>query len=169
MNFSETDIFPQTPLQVLVIGYGNPMRTDDGAGPAVASLLAHSLRSSPNCRCDTAHQLVPEHAEELLYAPRVLFIDASVDVPPGQIRISRLLPSEPSPHNLTHHLAPQTLLWMTSMLFGRVPQAWSVAIGAADLSVGNQLSAAVAKTCDRLSSHLAFHLQRWSTHSAHVH
>lgn len=163
MNFSEIDPLEVcSPLRVLVIGYGNILRSDDGAGPAVAKRLAQVLRSCPGCRCDVAQQLVPEHAEDLVYAPRVVFIDASVEVPAGGVRVERVVPSEPSPHNLTHHLAPQTLLWMAGMLFGRVPQAWSVAIGAADLSVGSHLSAVVDSTCERLARHLAHHLQRWS-------
>src|ERR1043166_1662215 len=64
-----------TPLEVLVIGYGNTLRRDDGAGPAVASRLARRFQFT-RCRCTTAHQLAPELAHDLLQTRRVLFIDA---------------------------------------------------------------------------------------------
>jgi Ni,Fe-hydrogenase maturation factor len=44
-------------LSTLVIGYGNTIRSDDGAGQAVAEALAtHAL---PGVRTQTVHQLTP--------------------------------------------------------------------------------------------------------------
>jgi hydrogenase maturation protease len=64
----------------LVIGIGNPLRRDDGAGWWLARRAEPWL---PAAQLRTVHQLTPELAEDLAAAARVLFIDAWV-VPDGR-------------------------------------------------------------------------------------
>ena len=45
---------------MLLIGYGNPGRGDDGLGPALSEAVA--ARSLPGLEVDTDYQLVAEHA-----------------------------------------------------------------------------------------------------------
>jgi hydrogenase maturation protease len=144
------------------------MRRDDGAGPAIVAQLAEMSRESFACRFAVAQQLAPELAADLVDLRRVIFIDASIGIAPGKIRISRLAPRNAGgavTHCLTHHVAPDTLLGVCRMLWGRGPQAWSIEIGAGDLSVGDQLSPRVAEASARLVRHLAHCLERWSLHA----
>ena len=64
---------------ILIIGFGNSLRRDDGAGPALANMvLAHE--SFEDIRIIKAHQLTPELAEEVA-APdvsAVIFMDSCV-------------------------------------------------------------------------------------------
>ena len=63
--------------RTFVIGYGNSLRGDDGAGPEVARrVMALDL---PDAEVLEAHQLLPEHAEMISHYERVVFVDASVD------------------------------------------------------------------------------------------
>ena len=50
----------------LVIGYGNELRGDDGAGIMVARRIAEN--PPPGVRSIVARQLTPELADELAYA-----------------------------------------------------------------------------------------------------
>jgi hydrogenase maturation protease len=162
MNSSGTENFAgHCPLEALIIGYGNVLRTDDGAGPAIVARLAIALAGNPLCKCIAPQQLAPEHAEELFHARRTLFIDASTAIAAGKIRIVRLAPAGFA-QSLTHHVAPQSLLWICQQLFNQIPQAWSIEIGAKNLSVGQNLSPAVAHSAARLTSHLASRLRRWT-------
>jgi hypothetical protein len=50
--------------RVLIIGYGNPLRTDDGLGWRAAYRLAASLKDAP-VEALAVHQLTPELGEAI--------------------------------------------------------------------------------------------------------
>ena len=120
----------------LVIGYGNSLRSDDGAGPRVAELLAQTDDVAVLIR----HQLVPELADDLRGRDVVVFVDAAATLPPGAV-VSRPLAASQSaePPGLTHHVSPAALLLLAERLYGARPRAFLVTVGAA--------SFASAKSC----------------------
>ena len=61
-------------MNFLVIGYGNTLRSDDGAGQIVAEKIAQW--NLPGVRSLAVHQLTPELAEIIAQADAVIFIDA---------------------------------------------------------------------------------------------
>ena len=61
---------------VLVIGYGNPLRGDDGAGWKAAELLAEDPRLA-GAVVLARHQLTPELADDVSRASLVVLVDAS--------------------------------------------------------------------------------------------
>ncbi len=74
----------------LVIGYGNPLRTDDAAGPEVARRLA-CVR--PDVEVMTPQQLVPELAASIARASTVVFIDAAIGGSPGTVQCDPVRPA----------------------------------------------------------------------------
>jgi hydrogenase maturation protease len=160
---------------VLFIGYGNLLRSDDGVGPAVVSRLAASFFDNPDCATITTHQLTPELAVDVARAKRVVFVDASVDLPAGKARVRRVLPESKGAHALGHHMSPESVMELARTVFGGgggdrekvegsgTPKAWAVAVGVSNLSVGDRLSPPVSRTAGRLSRHLAHRIRRWST------
>ena len=62
---------------ILVIGFGNPAREDDGLGPAAASIVEQSGISGVTVDID--YQLSVEHAADIAGHNVVVFVDASVD------------------------------------------------------------------------------------------
>jgi hydrogenase maturation protease len=78
--------------RVLIIGFGNPLRGDDGFGWHAAQRLCERL-GSPDVQVIACHQLTPELAEDIGAAERVLFIDAARDLPSGEIRCAPVLPT----------------------------------------------------------------------------
>ena len=59
----------------LIVGYGNDLRSDDGAGVIVARKVAVLW---PQARVIVVHQLTPELAEDIAMAGKVIFVDAFV-------------------------------------------------------------------------------------------
>lgn len=136
-----------------MIGYGNTLRSDDGAGPFVARAL--EARVPAGTRILDAHQLTPEMAIDISVATRVVFVDA-IDVARGLARresapqesgprVSRLEP-EPGADPLNPHASdPGSLLWLAKTLFGGAPEAWLVAIPGTEFGFGETLSPGTAR------------------------
>jgi hydrogenase maturation protease len=144
-----------TPL--LVIGYGNELRGDDGAGPRVARIVAGWSR--PDVRAVAVHQLTPELAPLIADAERVIFVDAVVD---GEYGWRRLIPSELIA-GLGHTSDPAWLLALTAEVFGRNPEAWLVTIPARRLEVGTGLSPEVVRKISQLLRRLSHNSKTPST------
>lgn len=134
---------------ILLIGYGNPYRRDDGVGPALARMLGET-EGQADLRVITPQQLTPELALELAKpeVAAVLFIDAAVasdnHLPPGACIEPR--PLEPSPlySCLGHHFPPEVLLAYASLLYGARPQAWLITVPGYDFGFGEGFSAGTA-------------------------
>jgi len=139
---------------VLVVGYGNPLRTDDGVGPAVAERLAGDPRLA-GATVLTGHQLTPELAFDASRASLLILVDAEDGLAPGELSVRRLAApdgDEASGPPLTHHLDPAGLLALARELFGASPPLVMVGIGTASMELGEgltpQVEAAVARAAD---------------------
>ena len=105
--------------RVLIIGYGNPLRSDDGLGWQIANELSRSNRCA-EIEVLPCPQLTPELAQAVSAAELVLFIDCVRDGQPGNFHCDELAPQPGSP-SLTHHLTPGALLGLSSELYGACP------------------------------------------------
>lgn len=132
---------------LLLIGYGNPLRRDDGSGPALAGMLA-ARGGRDDLRVITVQQLVPELAQDLAAADitAVLFLDASVSGCSGEnaVSIQPLSGVSPSPV-LGHHFSPAELLCYAELLRGAALPAWQLTIPGIDFGYGEGLSASAEK------------------------
>jgi hydrogenase maturation protease len=129
--------------RVLIVGYGNPLRGDDGAGQAVAQALADPA-DMPGIEIVQCHQLMPELAEPLATVDLAVFVDAIQAGPPGSIAITRLQQAAMAASGFDHHLEPDALLGLASRLYGRAPDGFLVSVGAFSLALGEGLSEPVA-------------------------
>jgi len=143
---------------VLVVGYGNPLRTDDGVGPAVAERLADDPRLA-GATVLTGHQLTPELAFDASRASLVVLVDAEDGLAPGEVSVRRLEApggDEASGPPLTHHLDPAGLLGLARVLFGAAPPLVVVGIGTASMELGEGLTpevdAAVGRAADAVAA-----------------
>ncbi|MCX7019761.1 MAG: hydrogenase maturation protease [Candidatus Sumerlaeota bacterium] len=138
---------------ILVIGYGNPLRGDDGAGwEAIRRLRVLYTGCTPDApEFITCQQLTPEIAELASRASLLIFIDASCAGAPGTIKIKRVEPAEPSSDNpFTHHVSPAGVLELARLLYGRAPAAWIASIAAESMEIGERLTGQVKKRLDTL-------------------
>jgi hydrogenase maturation protease len=120
----------------LIIGYGNILRSDDGAGPRVAEAVA--ALNYPGVRALPCPMLTPEMADPISKTSAVLFVDAAVDAP-HKVRLRKLKPAR-SARILSHAAGPATLLALARDVFGRAPQAWCLTIPAAKFDFGGDFS-----------------------------
>jgi len=125
-------------LEMLVIGYGNTLRSDDGVGPRVAQAVEEM--HLPNVRTLICQQLSPEHADPISSADVVVFVDAAVDAP-SEVQLRPLEPNDTS-QLMAHAADPRTMLALARDVFGRAPQAWWLTIPAVTIGFGEELSPA---------------------------
>lgn len=127
-------------MRILAFALGNPLRGDDGAGPAIAAGLAALV---PPVEVVEAMELLPEHAEAVAAADGVVFLDAAADGPPGEVRTAPVAPRAARAAVL-HALLPDDVVGLARALHGRAPPATLVTIAGADFSFGEHLSPEVS-------------------------
>ena len=128
---------------LLVIGYGNTLRGDDGVGPRVAEAVG--ALHLPGVRTLICQQLSPEHAAPISIAHTVIFVDAAVDAP-QEVQLRRLDPND-TPQLLAHAADPQTMLALSRDVFGHVPQAWWLTIPALKMEFSETLTPEAQRGC----------------------
>jgi hydrogenase maturation protease len=141
----------------LVIGIGNPLRGDDGFGPAVIEAL-RAEGEEARAKLLSVHQLMPELVDDLERATRVAFIDASTTVGPGEI-FDTSVESAPSAARWTHHLDPGSLIALAAETAGVDIEARCIGVGADTFEFGAELTEAargrLAEVVERVRDWLA--------------
>jgi hydrogenase maturation protease len=156
---------------VLIVGYGNPLRSDDGVGPVVAERLASDPRfAGADVRAE--HQLTPELALDASNSWLLVLVDAAEGVAAGEVAIRELGRGgsagaegglagrfEEGGPPLTHHVDPAALLGLAAELWGAAPRTILVGIGPASLDLGERLTmeveAAVPRAIDAVADMMA--------------
>lgn len=138
--------------QLLVIGYGNPYRGDDGFGPLAASLIEEVRLDSVTVII--SRQLTPEMAIPLSRARYAIFFDAAVGDRPGVVYVTPVVPCGSS--SVSHYLEPGTLLTLAQTIFGHAPAASIITATAATLEheadVSPSVLAAAAAAAQAIAS-----------------
>lgn len=124
-------------MTTLWVGFGNPLRRDDGVGPRAAEMLA-----AEGLAARAVFQPVPELALELVAVRRVVFLDADLSSAPGALTQRRLAPARRP--QAGHRLDPRGLLSLAARLGPECPEAWLLSIGILDVGVGEGFSIPVA-------------------------
>lgn len=122
----------------LVIGYGNPLRGDDGVGWAVIERIEHMQLPEP-LTLIASHQLLPELTDLIRKAAQVTFVDATVLGEPGTVHITPITPDLTGPAS-SHQLGPGVLLAYTQELYGYYPPAHLITITGAQFGYEETLS-----------------------------
>ena len=143
---------------VIVIGFGNPGREDDGAGIAVAQRLEKGPPENVTVTYD--YQLNVEDALEISGKDAVIFIDASV-ADMDSCRLSEIGPEE-STDFTTHSISPGGVLGLCSSLYGSRPRAWLLDIKGHTWEMREGLSRETQRNCDKAFDLLRSHLEKIS-------
>jgi hydrogenase maturation protease len=106
--------------QVLVIGYGNPGRADDGLGPALAERL-EALRL-PGLTVESDYQLSIEHAAIAAEHDVVVFADAD-PLADGPFYLRRVAPVVPGTFT-SHGVGPGEILHLARTCFNASPEGY---------------------------------------------
>jgi hydrogenase maturation protease len=127
---------PHPSTKVLVIGYGNLLRGDDGIGQTVATEIEEW--ELVNVRSRAVHQLMPELAQELSEVNLAIFVDAALSG--DEVTQSKLEPAPEQGLPWGHSLSPSRLLALCDWLYHTVPQAWMISVPGVDFSDSDLLS-----------------------------
>jgi len=126
----------------LIIGYGNPLRGDDGLGWEVADRIARNADES--MKVLATRQLTPELAEPISNADVVVFVDACYEGQPGRWRCERIRADTVIPQVFAHYLTPMSLLNYAAAIFDAKPAALLISVAADSFKYGETLSPKVA-------------------------
>lgn len=132
---------------ILIIGYGNELRGDDGAGLALAERLEQGcVRRGWPVRRLSVHQLTPELAAEVAdpAVRAVLFVDARVATNADDRRVTIAEAAIPATvqGRLGHYTDPTAVLAYAGLFTpGPLPRAWVVTVPAVAFDHGQGLSA----------------------------
>ena len=133
-------------MNFLVIGYGNTLRSDDGAGQRVAEKIAGW--KLPGVRSIAVHQLTPELAENIAQADTVIFVDA-VATKDNSVSVKlQKLEAEDNHTSLGHICNPRSLLSFTQLVYGKTIPAYWVLIPAVKFDFGEELSSLTERGID---------------------
>lgn len=120
--------------KLLILGYGNPDREDDGVAWHILNALITKLGlPAPESYEDEFPesasigfrfhlQLTPEIAEDLGAYEHVCFVDAHTGQIPEPVRLIEVR-SEFQASPFTHHLTPQSLLSLCETLYEKKPES----------------------------------------------
>lgn len=115
----------KTRKNILVYGYGNPGRQDDGLGIAMIDLLESwiDVNEITHIQLDRNYQLNIEDATVLNGKDFVIFVDASVD---DNTQKYKLVPVQPSPKVAftMHATTPGFILHLCKEMFDTEPVTW---------------------------------------------
>ncbi|MCP3941951.1 MAG: hydrogenase maturation protease [Desulfobacteraceae bacterium] len=110
--------------KILLIGYGNPGRQDDGLGPALVEKLG--VNKPGFLTLESNYQLTVEDAYDVALHEIVIFVDAVID---GKIPYSfQVLHPRGMGPLLSHSLAPQSVLYLARTLFCATTKAYLLGI-----------------------------------------
>ncbi len=113
-----------SPPRVLVLGYGNPGRQDDGLGPAAAARIDEL--GWPNVTAYDNYQLNIEDAMEVAEHDVVWFVDAAT-TGAEPYAVSVLAPVDKVEFT-SHIMHPQTILAIAQQCYGKAPAAFLLGI-----------------------------------------
>ncbi|HZT29293.1 MAG TPA: hydrogenase maturation protease [Bryobacteraceae bacterium] len=138
--------------EVLIIGYGNPLRGDDGAGWRAVERLREGTRDG-EFGLVAVRQLTPELAEAVSRASLVLFLDAREGGTPGKVWCERVNPRQSPPGAFSHHAGPAALLAAAAAWYGRAPAGMVLSVSGESFAFREGLSlpveAALAELVER--------------------
>ena len=137
-------------MRLVVFGWGNDARGDDGLGPLLLQRVARA--AWPEVRAIDDFQLQIEHALDLDGADLALFLDAGADTPAPFTfaEIEPALVATPT----THALAPEAVLDVYARALHRSPPpAFTLCVRGERFELGEGLS---AEAGERLEAAWAF-------------
>ena len=123
----------------LVIGIGNPLRSDDGVGPYIVNKIKE--KNLPGVKVRIAHQLNIEFLEEAGKYDAILLVDASF-LGEGLI-FKKVQANEHEQGSSSHHLTPTFFWTLAKKLYHRDLNLYLCAIRGRNFDMGEHLSAEV--------------------------
>jgi Ni,Fe-hydrogenase maturation factor len=139
-----------TPIQhLLVIGYDNNTRRQDGTGPRVAGAI--EAMGLPGVRVVVQQALMAELAGVITEASEVVFIDTAPG-PQREVEMHKVeAATEAPPGSAAPN--PSSLLAQARKIFGYTPPGWILSVPAEQMNFGDGLQAALEQVLGLARQH----------------
>ena len=125
--------------RILIIGYGNTLRSDDGVGPRAAQLLGECC-GDDRITIVACHQLTPELAPAIAEAGHLILLDAEMGGEPGHICRRELTPAPASNSILSHAIDARGLLAIAQLLYEHAPPTTLFTVSGGSFALGDALT-----------------------------
>jgi hydrogenase maturation protease len=137
-------------FNILVYGYGNPGRQDDGLGIRLAEQLEEWAAGQKlgNIHFDSNYQLNIEDAEIISHYDLVIFADASVEEITDGIALTRLT-GENELAFTTHSASPGYIVHLCLSVFDHCPDSWLLHIKGYEWEFREGLSTEAEQNLDK--------------------
>jgi len=115
--------------KILLYGYGNPGREDDGLGNAFIELIEPWIKENKlsNIEIDSNYQLNIEDSETISSKDIVVFIDATIE-PIEDVILTRVDPSEAKIEFTMHAVSASFILDLCNKLYNKYPDTYVLRI-----------------------------------------
>jgi hydrogenase maturation protease len=140
--------------KILIYGYGNPGRRDDGLGPAFIHLVEawKKREKTSHIATDSNYQLNIEEALTIRDYEKVIFVDASMEEI-NDFQMIPVLPSEKVSFTM-HAVNPSFILDLCRKLYGRSPDVFLLKIKGYDFELAEGLTDRAASNLLKAFSYL---------------
>jgi len=129
----------------LVIGIGNPLRSDDGVGPYVADCI--EAKSLSGVKVWITQQLFIEDLERMLEFSRIILVDASTEGSPIDFRLVEK--TQLQAISSSHHLSAETFVNLASSIYQKDVRLSLCSVRGSCFEVGDKLSPETQKNALR--------------------
>jgi hydrogenase maturation protease len=141
--------------KILVYGFGNPGRMDDGLGNEF-SRLTEAWATAQNLThvvCDSNYQLNVEDALEISAYDVVIFADATIEDEVEDYRFDILDPEKESIKYTLHAASPGYILELCNSLYGKFPTTYLMRIKGYEWDFKEGLTAGALQNLDKAFAH----------------
>ena len=131
--------------RVLIYGYGNPGRQDDGLGPLISEEI--EKLNLPFVETDANYQLQIEDAADIVKYELVIFVDATIEGD-ASFTVREVVPSA----NITftsHAVKPDSILAISRDSFGTVPSTWIIGVRGYEFEFTEGLTEKAGVNCEK--------------------
>lgn len=150
--------------RVLVYGYGNPGRQDDGLGIVMAEKIQNWIEEHQlTCMTtDSNYQLNIEDAEKISEWEVVVFVDATKDESVHEFTFRKVEPSDAKVEFTMHAVSPSYVQHLSGKLFNKQPEAYVLAIRGFEWELKEGLTANANLNLEQAFQYLTRKLAGWA-------
>lgn len=150
--------------RVLVYGYGNPGREDDGLGNEMAKMIQDWIDEHKlGCMAtDSNYQLNIEDAEKVSEWDIVVFVDASKEEDLHEYSFKKVVPSDAKVEFSMHAVSPSYVQHLSEELFKKAPETYVLAIKGYEWDFKEALSDCATLNLEQAYQFLTRKLAGWA-------
>ncbi len=111
--------------KILIYGYGNPGRRDDGMGLKITEMVEEwkEIHNLNQIEVDSNYQLNVEDAEKVSQYDVVIFVDASQETDLSNFRLTDVVANDQKVEFTMHAVSPAYIMHLCKKLFNKEPEA----------------------------------------------